>query len=275
LLRSAMPIHAAVQDTTRGDLRQARAELIARVARTARYLLAEPVLWFEIDLQHVDVPKDLAKQSLKLKFRMNGITYLKSKASKAVVTGGDRCRVDLDVAGGAVFEGGSSLDFELCKSGLWGKSTTLASNQVPLNLALQSLTAGNNQARAWNLTLWDAGAPDKALGRLTAEVCVKMTRLTVAGGITALRALKMPGPPVLVGSNSELGLIAYDRACSTTQRHLRKAMDAALRDAALAELIPNFAPRQSEKEPVITVQEVRVEWPEAPKDERCERTAAP
>uniref|UniRef100_A0A7S0FZB6 Uncharacterized protein n=1 Tax=Pyrodinium bahamense TaxID=73915 RepID=A0A7S0FZB6_9DINO len=236
-----MPIHAAVQDTTRGDLRQARAELIARVARTARYLLAEPVLWFEIDLQHVDVPKDLAKQSLKLKFRMNGITYLKSKASKAVPDG-DHCRVDLDIAGAAVFEGGSSLDFELCKAGVWGPSTTLASCQVPLKEALQSLTVGSNQARVWNLTLWATGALNKALGSLAVEVCARTLTLQVAGGLEALRALAVPRPPKVLGSDdADVECRAFGARVAETRQRLQEAMDAALNDASLPECVFKLA----------------------------------
>jgi len=271
-----MPVHAAVQDSARADLTQVQTELAARVAKSARALLAEHVLEFEVGLHHVDVARDLAEESLKVKFRMNGITYVKSKASKGMVIDEKRCRVNLDVAGGAAFEGGSSLDFELCKAGLWGKSTTLASSQVPLILALQSLTVGSNQARVWNLTLWAAGAPDKALGRLTAEVCVRTMRLHAAGGIAALRALAVPRPPTHLGVNSMIGLIAFERACTTfaeqaaeAQCRLREAMDEALGDAAPTE------GWGSVKEPPDAADEVRVDPPEAPTDKRCERAADP
>eukprot|EP00418_Pyrodinium_bahamense_P030939 CAMPEP_0179153436 /NCGR_PEP_ID=MMETSP0796-20121207/74616_1 /TAXON_ID=73915 /ORGANISM="Pyrodinium bahamense, Strain pbaha01" /LENGTH=57 /DNA_ID=CAMNT_0020854721 /DNA_START=39 /DNA_END=209 /DNA_ORIENTATION=+ len=49
----------------RTELTRAQAELVAGVAKSACNLLAERVLEFEVDLQHVDVPRDLAKQSLK------------------------------------------------------------------------------------------------------------------------------------------------------------------------------------------------------------------
>jgi len=262
-----------MKDNAHTNPSKVQAEQAATVAKSMRELLAEVVLEFEVDLQHVDVPRYLVNKRLKLKFRMNGVTYLKSKARKAV-TDGDHCRVNLDIAGGVVFEGGTSLDFELCRVRFWGPSKTLASCKVPLDLALQSINVGSNQARVWNLTLWAAGAPDNALGRLTAEVCARTTRLHAAGGIAALRALTMPGPPPVLGSNSAIGLIAYDRACSTTQRHLREAMDAAFGDASLAGHSPRAAPPQRAKDPLDAAQEVRVERPEVPKDECCERTAA-
>uniref|UniRef100_A0A7S0BCE2 Uncharacterized protein n=1 Tax=Pyrodinium bahamense TaxID=73915 RepID=A0A7S0BCE2_9DINO len=245
------------------------------VLRSAGDLLAVDVLELELDLQHVDVPRYLVNKRLKLKFRMNGVTYLKSKARKAV-TDGDHCRVNLDIAGGVVFEGGTSLDFELCRVRFWGPSKTLASCKVPLDLALQSINVGSNQARVWNLTLWAAGAPDKALGRLTAEVCVRTMRLHAAGGIAALRALAVPRPPTHLGVNSMIGLIAFERACTTfaeqaaeAQCRLREAMDEALGDAAPTE------GWGSVKEPPDAADEVRVDPPEAPTDKRCERAAAP
>jgi len=258
------------------DLTQVQTELADRLARSVRDLLAEKVLEFEVDLLHVDVPQDLANHSLKLKFRMNGITYLKSKAGKAVVDG-DRCRVDLDVAGAAVFEGGSSLDFELCKVGCWGPSTTLARCRVPLKQAVHSLAVGSNQACVWNLTLWATGAPGKALGSLAVEVCAKMMKLKVAGGFRALKALAVPLPPTVVSRCSAAGLTEVERECAAfvgraakTQWHLREALGA-LRGAALAEHGPKVAPPQHAEESPDAAHEVRPELPAALKGTRPAR----
>lgn len=250
-----MPVHAAVQDSARADLTQVQTELAARVAKSARALLAEHVLEFEVGLQHVDVARDLAEESLKVKFRMNGITHVKSKASKGMVIDEKRCRVNLDVAGGAAFEGGSSIDFELCKAGVWGKSTTLATCRVPLALALQSLPVGSNQARVWNLTLWAAGAPDKALGSLMAEVRARTLKAHVAVSIAALRALAVPRRPRVLGNDSAARLIAIEWACRTfasraaeARQRLREALDAALEDDALLVGGPKGAPPRSARE---------------------------
>uniref|UniRef100_A0A7S0BB63 Uncharacterized protein n=1 Tax=Pyrodinium bahamense TaxID=73915 RepID=A0A7S0BB63_9DINO len=224
------------------------------VLRSAGDLLAVDVLELELDLQHVDVPRYLVNKRLKLKFRMNGVTYLKSKARKAV-TDGDHCRVNLDIAGGVVFEGGTSLDFELCRVRFWGPSKTLASCKVPLDLALQSINVGSNQARVWNLTLWAAGAPDKALGSLMAEVCARTLKAHVAVSIAALRSLAVPRRPRVLGNDSAARLIAIEWACRTfasraaeARQRLREALDAALEDDALLGGGPKGAPPRSARE---------------------------
>mmetsp|Transcript_142797 Transcript_142797/g.397781 ORF Transcript_142797/g.397781 Transcript_142797/m.397781 type:complete len:264 (-) Transcript_142797:261-1052(-) len=234
--------------SARGDLAQVRSDWASKVKTSLNDLLEEEVLVFELTLKHADVHKDLSNESLKLKFQMNGVTYLKSKASKAAVNGGEHLRINLDTAGHAVFEGAKTLDFELCKPRYFRRSRSLATCQVPLRKALRSMHGGSTHASAWNLELQAVGTSNQALGSLAVDVHVRTSKLHAAGGLAALKAIKVSRPPTSlqttgVGRNNGLGANQEATACADfvseatkAKRRLREAFDATQRQTKLPTL---------------------------------------
>jgi len=211
-------------------IRRTRAEYIrltAMVANGVHKVMEQDVLLVELGLRHVDVHEDLAKQKLKLKFRMNGITYWKSIASRAAMAGDKHMRINLNTAKHAVFEGGESLDFELCKQRYLRSSSMVASCKIPLTEVMHhSADVDDTPASVWNIDLLAADAPEKVLGSLAIDARVRTVKLQAAGGIEALKAHELPRPPVSIGTASLLELDENTAAC---QAFAEKAAKAQLR----------------------------------------------
>jgi len=247
---------------------QVKTELADRVARSTSDLLAECVLEFEVDFLHVDVPKDLAGQSLKLKFRMNGITYWKSAPGKAVMDGKGQLCLSLKTAARTVFEGASRLDFELCKLGCFASSSAMASCQVPLKRALQTVNVGSTRATVWNLELRAMVTPNKVLGHLMVEVCIKTSKLQDVGGMKALKAVVVPAPlSASTGTPSPFQLAmerAFVEKAKKAQRNLQEAFDVAVRE--LPEGHARVAPLQSVRSSAVSQGPSLASLPEMPED---------
>lgn len=243
------------------------------------------VLLLEFGFRHVDLNKDLADQRLKLKFRMSGITYWKSEPSKAAAGEGGQPCLSLKTEARAVFEGAGALDFELCKPGYLGPSSALARCRVPLKQALQSVDVGSTHANAWNLELVAAGNPNKVLGSLVVNVCIKTLKLQDAGGIRALKAVVVPALQTASTGNPSPFQLALEKAfiekATKAQRNLQAAFGAATR--ALSEGHAKGSRKSEATESTIlgslttgsltTLATVR-EVPEDLDDE-CESTATP
>jgi hypothetical protein len=120
-----------------------------------------------------EIHKDLADVNLKLKLRLNGNTYLKSKAAKASAEFVERRRqhriIFDDMDGSAAYVGSEIFHLELCKVGMFASSQTLASCAVPAMTGLVS--AGKGPASTdLNLEFVALDTPGKVLANLTAHM---------------------------------------------------------------------------------------------------------
>jgi len=202
-----------------------QARLTAMVANGVRKLLNQDVLLVELGVHHVDVPEELAKQKLKVKYRMDGITYWKSTASKAAMTGDKHLRIGLDTAEHAVFEGGETLDFELCKARCCLRSSSMVAKcNIPLKEVMRhSAEADGCPACVWDLDLLAADASKKVLGRLVINARIRTVKLHAAGGLEALKANALPRPPTSLGTASAVELDHNVVACEASAEKATRA----------------------------------------------------
>jgi hypothetical protein len=192
------------------------------VAKQRRALERQEVLVLQVALRQVHVQSELADRSLKLKFRMNGMTHLKSKALKARIDGARPLDIDFDTVGSSIYEGGDELRFDLCQPcQIFGSSEVLASSQMSLAEALASLEVGGSRKKVFKLEMMSSEAPVKALANLALEISLRSSSLYAAGGIAAL---KMTSVPSQSASGYSLGDISYPIA----QRHLQAALKTAM-----------------------------------------------
>jgi len=162
----------------------------ARLQKVAKLLQEQKVFVFEFGIKHIDVHEDLAAKSLKLKIRMNGITYLKSKNAKARQAGHDQCQINFDTIGSTIYEGGDVFDFELCQTRCFGSSQTLASCQLSVDTILECM-----DRKTWALKLLSVESPGKVLANFEVQLRCTMTLLKSVGGAKALKSMRVPGPP--------------------------------------------------------------------------------
>jgi len=258
---------------------RAASKLESMVASSTHDLEEQHVWLLDFGFRHIDVHEKLAGQRMKLKFRMNGITYWKSVSIKAVMNGSGQALINLNTAARAVFEGGNMLSFELCKSGCFGSSSTLASCNVTLQRALQTVDIGSTHASVWNLELRAAGAPDKVFASLLVDVCIRTSRLQAVGGMEALKALMVPTPPAGLGNHSGVTVehttacIIFAEQAIEARRKLEEAFNLAVK-AVLGEGPHNVSLPRSKMEQLFRKLATLPELPEGLNDDQ-ENIATP
>mmetsp|Transcript_63465 Transcript_63465/g.175933 ORF Transcript_63465/g.175933 Transcript_63465/m.175933 type:complete len:322 (-) Transcript_63465:378-1343(-) len=252
-----MAEEAALSRRARMQRERVRRQLEAVVLTSQHDLAEEAVIVLELNIRYYYVFQDFGDERLKLKFRMNNFTYWKSETKKILMNGNRQLRTDLNIAVCAVFEGGSALEFDLCKPGFMG-SSAVASCRVPLNKALGSMANGSTEARAWFLELWSKINPSKALGSLAVGVCARTSKLGVVGGAKALKAVTIPKPPADFDAHSGLGLIedvkagnAFAAQVAAARWHLQEAFA-----AAMAAVLPPESGAESPFEMLVALPEL-------------------
>jgi len=171
-------------------------QMASMVHESVSALQSQPVLAFDICMQHVDVHRELAHTSLKLKFRMNGLTYLKSAAVQPAPNVNGAPRINCNVSGTSLLEGDDVLRFELCKPSFLGSSRTLASCSVPLAEVLGTEQDHGACGRLWDLELLSNGT-GKVLGNLAVRIGFQKSTFEAVDGMKLLRAVKLPQLPQL------------------------------------------------------------------------------
>jgi hypothetical protein len=153
-----------------------------------------------------DLHKDLAGMNLKLKFRVKGNTYLKSKARKTSIGADDELKINFNsMHGDAIYEGGELFQFELCRVGLFSSSQTLASCAVRAKNVFASI-GNSTEGAVLNLELVALDTPShigkhhgahwpKVLANLTVHIAFRTATLDEVGGLRMLKSLKFPTKP--------------------------------------------------------------------------------
>lgn len=171
-------------------------QMACMVHESVSALQSQPVLAVDVSMQHVDVHRELAHTNLKLKFRMNGLTYLKSTDSKPTPNANGASCINCNISGTSLLEGDDMLHFELCKPSFWGSSQTLASCSVPLADVLGAEHDHGACGRLWDLELL-SNSTGKVLGSLAVRIGCQKSTFEAVDGMKLLRAVKLPELPQL------------------------------------------------------------------------------
>jgi hypothetical protein len=217
----------------------ARKSMAQMVEGSVLLLQLQRVLVVDLGIRHVDRRQDLIDAqkfddaSLKLKFRMNGMTHLKTKSGKATLGKDGSSRINFDTVGSTVFEGGEVLHFELCKQRLLGSSRTLAKCAMPLSSALGAVMDSNLCGKVWNLDLFAADPTGDVIGNLAVYIGFRTSRLESAGGPSMLKSIRLPASPEIrngsvfsFNEDSEEAL-AYMRKVDDAQKFMQAVFDVA------------------------------------------------
>lgn len=181
----------------------------------AEALRKQAVLVFDIGKCHVDLGDDLNKEvggkSLKIKFRMQDLTYLKATAERASLPHCDHQCVAFGAMGSTIYEGSEDLRFDLCVAHRFRSSSqAIACGHVLLKDVLASLEDG--QSASFNIELRDSASLCKVLANLNASIGVRLSTLQAAGGLSALKSIM---PPFKSERYSVFALGEYTSSCKS------------------------------------------------------------
>jgi hypothetical protein len=193
----------------------------------------QDVLVMRFVILHADVNEDLMDMDLKLKLRMDGVTHLKTAAQRSKPSGRGtsshaRSRLNFDTIASTIYEGGNELHFDLCKpSRLFGASHILASCQLSLTEALESLEIGGSVKEVSNLELLAADGSGKVLATLAFAISIKSTALKAVGGTAALKTTVVPGEPSHIFDDYASHCKSFILQSSVSRLRLQSALNSA------------------------------------------------
>jgi hypothetical protein len=181
------------------------------------------VLVIELRNCIVETDDHLADKNLKLKFRMDGVTHLKTTAQKAKIDVSGRLRRNFRMnKSSCLYEGSSMFNFELCQERIFGSSRTVASCALSDHSVTSILTDGTC-GKNWHLELTSVDVPGKVIAHLFVNIQLATTTLQEAGGYHMLMSKLLHIKPVKLQPGS-LKITTIEVADS--QRFIRSAAQA-------------------------------------------------
>jgi len=192
----------------------------AKVAESHRSLQQQDVVVIEVNIHNVDMHEELGNKTFKLKMKKRGVTRCKSEPWKSSF---DLLPRSFDTTWSIICEGDGPmklLQFELCQPRRLRSTQTVASGWLPLAEVLGSVeVAGGSRKRVYNLELESVTTPGKILAWVALDISAKQTTLEAAGGLQALKVLRVPPMPKGCKTSSDNRQLGTAPGFSKFQKH--------------------------------------------------------
>mmetsp|Transcript_33348 Transcript_33348/g.53081 ORF Transcript_33348/g.53081 Transcript_33348/m.53081 type:complete len:278 (-) Transcript_33348:94-927(-) len=207
-----------------------RTELAAMVSSSVAKLLKLRVIVLEVEIQSVRLQKELAKKCLKVKFKMDGTTRIKTATRNATADENGCSSIIFNTVGDAIFEGGENMSFELCASHRLSSSRALATCQFPLATALSvfplaTVLSVGGSSQVHKMRLRSISCPGKEVGELQIKIGIRTPTLQAAGGLGALRNIELAEMPELCMDRSAFAMANAKKECLFFVDKARKSLE--------------------------------------------------